>query len=89
MTIDERVHHAMSGLRLRTDELGRPPSHDEVAELLRRVVQEAEADVRAEVERLRAALSEVDRLSSDPGIHDEDRSGDIIHAVRTALGNRP
>jgi len=49
MTIDERVHHAMSGLRLRTDELGRPPSHDEVAELLRRVVQEAEDELRSEL----------------------------------------
>lgn len=45
MTVDERVALAMSGLRLRTDELGRPPSHDEVAELLRRVLREAERDL--------------------------------------------
>lgn len=40
MTIDERVRHAMSGLRLKTDELGRPPSHDEVEAVLRMVIAE-------------------------------------------------
>jgi hypothetical protein len=57
MTVDERVHLAMSGLRLRTDELGRPPSHDEVAELLRRVVQEAEDEA---AEELRRVLRDID-----------------------------
>jgi hypothetical protein len=57
MTIAERVHHAMSGLRLRTDELGRPPSHDEVAELLRRVLQEAEIEA---TEELRRVLRDID-----------------------------
>ena len=40
MTTDERVRHAISGLRLRTDETGRPPSHDEVEAALRRVIEE-------------------------------------------------
>lgn len=45
MTIDERVRHAMSGLRLKTDELGRPPSHDEVEALLRKTLLDHEKDL--------------------------------------------
>jgi len=48
MTVDERVAVAMSGLRLRTDESGRGPTHDEVEALLRKVLTEAEAELRAE-----------------------------------------
>ena len=45
MKIEERVRHAMSGLRLKTDELGRPPSHDEVEALLRKTLLDYEKDL--------------------------------------------
>ena len=45
MTIEERVQHAISGLRLKTDELGRPPSHDEVEALLRKTLLDYEKDL--------------------------------------------
>ena len=45
MTIDELVQHAISGLRLKTDELGRPPSHDEVETMLRKTLLDYEKDL--------------------------------------------
>jgi hypothetical protein len=51
MTIDERVRHAMSGLRLKTDEVGRPASHDEVEALLRKVLKEFRDEVLSEETR--------------------------------------
>ena len=49
MTIDDRVRHAMSGLKLRTDEVGRPASHEEVEAMLRKTLEDAEAELVASV----------------------------------------
>ena len=42
MTPAERAKIAVDGMRLKNDERGRGPSHDEVEELLTRVIKEAQ-----------------------------------------------
>jgi hypothetical protein len=43
MTPAERAKIAVDGMRLKNDERGRGPSHDEVEELLTRVIEEVQS----------------------------------------------
>lgn len=73
MTIDERVRLAMSGLRLRTDETGRPPSHDEVEQVMRKVLSEC-------------ALPELDGVG-EVGPQLIRLASDLTYALRLRLGS--
>jgi hypothetical protein len=52
MTIEERVRLAMSGLRMRSDEVQRPASHDEIEAVLRKTLEDFEADMIASAPRI-------------------------------------
>lgn len=49
MNIEERAKIAVDGMRIRNDELGRGPSHDEVEMLLRRTLEESEDELLARI----------------------------------------
>lgn len=62
MTNEERIRHVMSGLRLKTDEVGRPPSHDEVEAAMRKVISETEVEAMHTVHALDGAGPVIEQL---------------------------
>jgi hypothetical protein len=51
MTPAERAKQAVDGMRIRNDEIGRGPSHDEVEALLRKNLEELRDEVLSEETR--------------------------------------